>query len=230
MIISIVIFGLLICACLAWYCESKKADSARWVALLSSVGFLGYFVSAIFFHSSNFNELTVLTRIPWIRFLNIEYALAIDYLSIILLMLTLFLAIICVLVSWQEITQRSGFYYFNLLASIAGIVGVFTAVDMFLFFFFWEVMLLPMTALIAIWGHENRLFAAVKFFIFTQMSSLLMLVAIIATAYFHYQQVARPEFLLSRLANTQYSDRSCQLFNVGLFYRFCSEATLSTCS
>jgi len=132
--------------------------------------------------------LVELTRISWIRVFNVEYALGIDYLSIILICLTFFLALICILVSWQEIQSKAGFYYFNLLAAIAGIIGVFAAVDLFLFFFFWEVMLLPMTAIIAIWGHENRHFAAIKFFIFTQISSLMMLVAIIAMAYFHLQE------------------------------------------
>jgi NADH-quinone oxidoreductase subunit M len=126
-----------------------------------------------------------LLRVSWLSRFEIYFALGLDSLSVLLIALTLFLGAICILVSWQEIKHNQGFYYFNLLASLSGIVGVFSATDLFLFFFFWEVMLLPMTALIAIWGHENRHYAAIKFFIFTQVSSLLMLASIIALAWYH---------------------------------------------
>ena len=192
--ITLVMCSLLFGGALAWYAEGVKTQSARWLSLLTVlvVGF--YFVISITATGLDFSSLQVLVRLSWIASLNIEYALALDYLSVVLVLLTLFLAIICILVSWQEIQTKTGFYYFNLLASIAGIIGVFTAVDMFLFFFFWEVMLLPMTALIAIWGHENKHFAAIKFFIFTQVSSLLMLVAIISMAAIHFQQTGQVSF------------------------------------
>lgn len=194
MMISTIIIGLILAGILAWYMESIKKNSARWIAIYSVFGFFVFFVTAIISSPLNFSKLTVLTRLSWIKSLNIEYALALDHLSITLLLLTLLLALICILVSWQEITDKTGFYYFNLLATFAGIIGVFSATDLFLFFFFWEVMLLPMTALIAIWGHENRNFAAIKFFIFTQVSSLLMLVAIIAMAYFHFSVTGKVSF------------------------------------
>ena len=192
--ITLVMSSLLFGGALAWYIEGVKAQSARWIALLTVIVVGIYFVLSITTAELNFSSLQTLVRLSWISRFNIEYALAVDYLSLVLVSLTLFLALICVLVSWQEIQTKTGFYYFNLLASIAGIVGVFTAVDMFLFFFFWEVMLLPMTALIAIWGHENKHFAAIKFFIFTQVSSLLMLVAIIAMAAIHFQQQGQVSF------------------------------------
>jgi len=192
--ITLVMCSLLIGGALAWYAEGFKAQSARWLALLTVLVVGLYFVISITATGLDFSSLQVLVRLSWIDSFNIEYALALDYLSIVLVLLTLFLAIICILVSWQEIQTKTGFYYFNLLASFAGVIGVFTAVDMFLFFFFWEVMLLPMTALIAIWGHENKHFAAIKFFIFTQVSGLLMLVAIIAMASIHFQQTEQVSF------------------------------------
>ncbi|MCJ8322117.1 MAG: NADH-quinone oxidoreductase subunit M [Colwellia sp.] len=194
MMITIMMAGLIIAGILAWYMEGVKKNSARWIAIYSAFGFLVFFITSIISSPLSFSKLTVITRLSWIKSLNIEYALALDHLSIVLLLLTLFLALVCILVSWQEITEKTGFYYFNLLATFAGIIGVFSATDLFLFFFFWEVMLLPMTALIAIWGHENRHFAAIKFFIFTQVSSLLMLVAIIAMAYFHFSQTGKISF------------------------------------
>ena len=194
MIITIIMLGLVISGGLAWFVEGYKANSARWIAIYAVFGLFVFFITSIISSPLNFSELTVLTRLSWIDSFNIEYAIALDHLSITLILLTFFLALICILVSWQEITDKKGFYYFNLLATFAGIIGVFSAIDLFLFFFFWEVMLLPMTALIAIWGHENRYFAAIKFFIFTQVSSLLMLIAIIAMAYFHYDQTGRISF------------------------------------
>jgi len=196
MMLTIIIFGLLFCGSIAWFTDNKVIAGirfqAKWLSLLSVLTFGCYFllsVSSIAGRSvEGFKQLQLIERESWISSFNIDYALALDQLSIILIVLTFFLAIICVLVSWHEIKEKTGFYYFNLLATFAGIIGVFSAVDMFLFFFFWEAMLIPMTAIIAIWGHENRYFAAVKFFIFTQVSSLLMLVAIIVMAYIHQQQ------------------------------------------
>ena len=185
MTLTFIMLALLFAGALAWFSENRWQGSAKWLALIVLALLATVFTIFVISHDQPFDNLQVLTRVSWIQTFNIEYSIALDQLSIVLITLTWLLAIICVLVSWQEIKQKAGFYYFNLLATIAGIIGVFVAVDMFLFFFFWEVMLLPMTAIIAIWGHEKRHFAALKFFIFTQVSSLLMLVAIIATGYFH---------------------------------------------
>ncbi len=222
--ISFIMLSLLIVGGLCCFVETIKANSARWLALISLIILGSYFalslVSILGESNSGLAELSVVTRLPWITFFNIEYALAIDHLSVILLSLTFFLALICILISWQEITSKVGFYYFNLLASIAGIIGVFTAVDMFLFFFFWEVMLLPMTALIAIWGHENRHFAAIKFFIFTQVSSLLMLLAIIAMAAFHFQQTGRVSFFYLDWLALGLPMQTSQYLMLGFFIAF----------
>jgi NADH-quinone oxidoreductase subunit M len=185
MTLTFIMLALLFAGALAWFSENHWQGSAKWLALIVLALLATVFTIFVISYDQPFENLQVLTRVSWIQTFNIEYSIALDQLSIVLIALTWLLAIICVLVSWQEIKQKAGFYYFNLLATIAGIIGVFVAVDMFLFFFFWEVMLLPMTAIIAIWGHEKRHFAALKFFIFTQVSSLLMLVAIIATGYFH---------------------------------------------
>src|SRR3546814_19576569 len=85
-----------------------------------------------------------------------------------MLLLTFFLGTLGVLCSWKEITERPGFFHFNLLWVLAGITGVFLTMDLFLFYFFWEVMLIPMYFLIGIWGDANRIYADYKFFLFTQ--------------------------------------------------------------
>jgi NADH-quinone oxidoreductase subunit M len=109
-------------------------------------------------------------------------------------MLTFFLGALSVLISWKEIQNRAGLYHFCLLWVLAGITGVFLAMDLFLFFFFWEVMLIPMYFLIIIWGHENSRYAAFKFFIFTQASGLLMLVAIVGLYFVNGNQTGNFTF------------------------------------
>jgi NADH-quinone oxidoreductase subunit M len=122
---------------------------------------------------------------PWIGPLGVRFHLAADGLSLLLLALTVFLGIAAVSASWTEIRARVGAFHLCLLLTLAGIMGVFTALDLFLFYFFWELMLVPMYFLIAIWGHEHRERAAVKFFLFTQGGSLLMFVAILALYFIH---------------------------------------------
>jgi NADH-quinone oxidoreductase subunit M len=124
-------------------------------------------------------------RWAWIPRFGIGFHLALDGLSLILVALTVVLGFVSVLVSWTEIGERIGFFHFNLLWVLAGIIGVFLAVDLFLFYFFWEMMLVPMYFLIGIWGHERRIFASIKFFLFTQAGGLLMLVSILALYFLH---------------------------------------------
>ena len=122
---------------------------------------------------------------PWIPSLGIRFQLSLDGLSLLLIVLTAFLGVVSVIVSWKSIQQRVGFFHLNLLFVLAGIVGVFLATDLFLFYFFWELMLVPMFFLIDIWGHENRHYAAIKFFLFTQLSGLLMLLSILGLVFAH---------------------------------------------
>ena len=106
-------------------------------------------------------------------------AFGIDGVSLWLILLSTFLTPICVLISWNYIQQRQKEFYAFLLLLEFGLVGVFLAQDLFLFYVFWEVSLVPMYFLIGIWGHERRIYAAVKFFLYTMAGSVLMLAAII---------------------------------------------------
>jgi NADH-quinone oxidoreductase subunit M len=122
-------------------------------------------------------------KLDWIPRFGISFELAMDGLSLLLVILTLLLGLIAVSSSWSEIDFKQGFFQANILWTLAGVTGVFLAMDLFLFFLFWEVMLIPMYLLIAIWGHENKAYAAMKFFIFTQFSGLLMLLSIVVLAW-----------------------------------------------
>ena len=121
--------------------------------------------------------------VPWIPAWGISYAVGIDGISAMMVLLTTFLMPLCVAGSWNYITTRERGYYALLLVLLTGVVGVFVATDLFLFYLFWEVMLIPMYFIIGIWGGKNRLYAAIKFFLFTMAGSLLMLVAIIGLAW-----------------------------------------------
>jgi NADH-quinone oxidoreductase subunit M len=124
-------------------------------------------------------------KVDWIPNFGISFHLALDGLSLLMLLLTFFLGILSIIISWKEINQKVGFFHFNLLLILAGIVGVFLSLDLFLFYFFWELMLVPMYFLIGIWGHENRIKASYKFFLYTQASGLLMFISILAIYFVH---------------------------------------------
>ncbi|MFB3825389.1 MAG: NuoM family protein [Bryobacteraceae bacterium] len=115
----------------------------------------------------------------WMASPNIRYHVAIDGVSLWLVLLTTFLTPICVLISWRHIHSRLREFYAMLLLLEFGLAGVFVAQDLFLFYVFWEISLIPMYFLIGIWGHERRIYAAVKFFIYTMTGSVLMLAAIL---------------------------------------------------
>ncbi len=144
-------------------------------------------------------------KYPWIPQFGIGIHLALDGLSLILVTLTAFLGIAAVISSWSEIRERLGFFYANLMFILAGILGVFLSLDLFLFYFFWELMLVPMFFLISIWGHENRVYASTKFFIFTQASGLLMLVSILALYFIHGRTTGTYTFDYLQLLGTHLS-------------------------
>ncbi len=124
--------------------------------------------------------------IPWISQWGIHYRVGIDGISLLLVLLTTFLVPITLLGSFNYIKQRQRTFYAMMLLLEAGVLGVFVSLDLFLFFMFWEIMLVPMYFIIGIWGGERRIYAAIKFFLFTAFGSLLMLVAILYL-YFKYR-------------------------------------------
>ena len=187
MILAWLIVVPLAAGALAWLGERQSARLCRWIALLALGADLALLV-AIWLNAPAIDPTVrpgwlVEAEQPWIPRFGIGFHVAMDGLSLLMVALTLVLGIVAVACSWTEIRERIGFFHASLLWSIAGVVGVFVALDLFLFFFLWEVMLVPMYFLIAIWGHENRVYSAIKFFIFTQASSLLMLAAIVGLAW-----------------------------------------------
>jgi NADH-quinone oxidoreductase subunit M len=119
------------------------------------------------------------TDIPWISSPNIHYHMGIDGISVWLVVLTTFLTPLCVLISWKSIHDRVKEFFILLLVLETALIGVFTSLDLFLFYFFWEATLIPMALLIGVFGHERKVYAAVKFFMYTMIASVFMLAAIL---------------------------------------------------
>ncbi len=159
-------------------------------------------------------------NLPWIPQLGARLHLGMDGLSLLLVLLTISLGLVAVLASWSEITDQLGFFHFNLLLTLAGVVGVFVAFDLLLFFFFWELMLVPMYFIIALWGHERRVYAATKFFLFTQGSGLLMLTAILALFFIELQQHGAPTFDYFALSQTRIDPATQMWIMLGFFVAF----------
>jgi NADH-quinone oxidoreductase subunit M len=159
-------------------------------------------------------------KTSWIPVLGISFQLGIDGLSLLMVLLTILLGLLSVGCSWSEITERVAFFHFNLLWILAGIMGVFLALDLFLFYLFWELMLVPMYFLIGIWGHENRLYASVKFFIFTQGAGLLMLLAILGLAFAHRQATGVLTFDYFALLDTPIARAAQMWLMLGFFVGF----------
>jgi len=159
-------------------------------------------------------------KTAWIPRFGISVELAMDGLSLILVLLTLVLGAIAIISSWNESNDRQGFFQANILWTLAGVIGVFLAVDLFLFFLFWEVMLVPMYLLIAIWGHEGKAYASMKFFIFTQLSGLLMLLAILVLAKLHHTATGVYSFSYFDLLGTPMDGKIAYWLMLGFFIAF----------
>src|SRR2546427_806250 len=145
-------------------------------------GVLGFLVSLplLKWFKPEWGGFTLEENATWIPSIGARYHLGIDGISLLLVMLTTFLGMIAILSSWSAIKQRQKEYYILLLLLQTGMLGVFVSLDFFLFYVFWEVMLVPMYFLIGVWGSDRRLYAAIKFFLYTLAGSVVMLLGILA--------------------------------------------------
>ena len=157
----------------------RRDDLIRWFALI--VTLLGFVLSLHlplhFIRNASGFQYEI--NIQWITRPNIHYHLGMDGISMWLVVLTTFLTPLCVLISWKSVQERVKEFFILLLILETALIGVFISLDLFLFYFFWEATLIPMALIIGIFGHERRVYAAVKFFLFTMIGSMFMLAAII---------------------------------------------------
>ncbi len=158
----------------------RDAGAARWIALLFSLAGIGLSVPLLVHFDGSTANMQFGESVVWIGDWNINYRLGVDGISVLFIALTTLLTTISILISWTAIQDRVREFMVAMLLLEAGMIGVFAALDLFLFYIFWEAMLIPMYLLIGIWGGPNRLYAAIKFFLYTLVGSVLMLVAILA--------------------------------------------------
>jgi NADH-quinone oxidoreductase subunit M len=213
---------------LAWLASRWSDTLPRIISLAGTLLFLGTVLSiwfgrpaaAVVSGNAVGQQWIIYYTHSWIPTFGIRVILAADGLSLLMLLLTAFLGVLSVLVSWKEIKTRVGFFHFNLLFILAGIAGVFVSLDLFLFYFSWEVMLIPMYFLISIWGYENRTYAAGKFFLFTQASGLLMFLSILGLYFVHGRSTGVYTFDYEALKGTVMSQPTSFLLMLGFAAAF----------
>jgi NADH-quinone oxidoreductase subunit M len=158
----------------------RDAAAARRIAIAFSLAELALCVPLVLNFDTTIATMQFAESHEWIRAWDIYYKLGVDGISVLFVALTALLTVISIMVSWTAIQDRVREFMIAMLVLEAAMVGVFTALDLFLFYIFWEAMLIPMYLLIGVWGGPNRLYAAIKFFLYTLVGSVLMLIAIIA--------------------------------------------------
>jgi NADH-quinone oxidoreductase subunit M len=187
-LLSIVLFTPLVGALVLLFVNKHKEDTIRWIA--NVVAFVGFLVSVpLWFWYDTQNPAWQFTeRATWIPTIGASYFLGVDGFAILLILLTTLMGFIAILSSWAAITERVKEFYIFMLVLQTGMIGAFVTLDFLLFFLFWEVMLVPMYFLIGIWGGGRRLYSAIKFFLYTLLGSVVMLLGILAL-YFYYHNV-----------------------------------------
>ena len=185
-LLSLILFTPLVGALVLLFVPKRQEDVIRGIANFTAV--VGFLVSLpLWFRYDSANpDFQFVERLPWIPSIGAEYFLGVDGFSVLLILLTTLMGVIGVLSSWTAITMRVKEYYVFLLLLQTGMIGAFVSLDFLLFFLFWEVMLVPMYFLIGIWGSDNRLYSAIKFFLFTLVGSVVMLLGILAVYFYNH--------------------------------------------
>ena len=174
---------------LMFFGNESKGLIRLWGNLVGLAGFLVSLPLWFWFDRANAGEMQFVYSVPWIEALGVRYAVGVDGISLLLVLLTTLLGFIAILSSWESIQDRAKEYYIFMLLLQTGMLGVFISLDFFMFYVFWEVMLVPMYFLIGVWGGPRKLYAAIKFFLYTLVGSVLLLLGILAL-YFQYPTIA----------------------------------------
>ena len=205
-ILSIILFTPLLGALLLIFVPKEQKEAIRWIAnifalagLLVSIPLVPWFWAQRFEPGFKFMEGKANN---WIPSIGAGYVLGIDGISFLLIMLTTLLGWVSILSSWTAIENRVKEYYIWFLVLQTGMLGVFMALDFFLFFVFWEAMLVPMYLLIGIWGGPRKLYAAIKFFLYTLFGSVLMLLAVLFLYFYNFHQTGQYTFSIQVLYKT----------------------------
>ena len=232
-ILSIILFTPLVGAILLLFVPKENKDAVRWIANIFALA--GFLVSLplvpLFWRKVTSGDTAPFKFVEgaannWIPSIGAGYILGIDGISFLLIMLTTLLGWISILSSWTAIENRVKEYYIWFLVLQTGMLGVFMALDFFLFFVFWEAMLVPMYLLIGIWGGPRKLYAAIKFFLYTLAGSVLMLLGILFLYFHHHSVTGVYTFALQPLYTTapriysDYGPYAATLLFLSFFFAF----------
>src|SRR5690349_13990787 len=206
--------------------DGSRNGAIRWLALvLSLAAFAVTLVIWSRFDSSS-AEFQMVERVPWIPAFGIDYYLGIDGISLLLVVLTAFLTPIALLSSWEGIEKKVKEFSVFILVLEAAMIGVFISLDLFLFYVFWDAMLIPMYFLIGIWGYDQRVYAAIKFMLYTMAGSVLMLIAILGLAYLHSAATGSYSFDLLKLYTLQIAPETQRWFFLAFALAFAIKVPL----
>jgi len=202
-ILSLLIFFPILGAVILLFINKEKAGVLRVVTLVFSLIEFVISLPLFFAFDAKTAAMQFVEDYWWVQSYGISYKLGIDGISLLLVLLTTFLTVLCILCSWRAITFRVKEFMISFLFLETGMVGALVALDLILFYVFWEVMLIPMYFLIGVWGDpKRRIYAAIKFFLFTMAGSVLMLVAILALYFLNQKATGVSTFDVLELYKT----------------------------
>ncbi|AKC60634.1 NADH-quinone oxidoreductase subunit M [Blochmannia endosymbiont of Camponotus (Colobopsis) obliquus] len=231
MFLFCLIFIPFVTGLLCWQSERISTSVPRWLALIG-LGIFFFFIFLLCNKLQNisspidgFSRWKLEFCCSWIKRFGINFHLVLDDLSLLMILLSGFLGVFSVLCSWQEIKNHQGLFYLNILFILGSSIGIFLAADLFLFFFFWEIILIPMYFLISFWGHKDIgvkfcIEAATKFFIYSQMSGLVLLIAIFGLVVTYYNIHGVWTFSYVNLLHTVMTQKMEFLLMLGFFLAF----------
>ncbi|CAA3704412.1 NADH-quinone oxidoreductase subunit M [Candidatus Portiera aleyrodidarum] len=200
--------------------EKINRKYSRFSALFTMIILL---VFSIYFYFLNFNTNNIVIvkyRTLWIERFGISLNLAVDGISLSMVLLTVFLGLLSILCSFKEINKCIGLFYFNLFWILGSVIGVFLAMDLFLFLFFWEIMIFPMYFIMYIWGNAYKEKIAIKFFIYSQLSGLVLIITILTLVVSNFYVTGNFIFDFQQLVNTQIEDKLGFILMLGFFISF----------
>ena len=218
-LLSAIVFTPAVGALVLLLVPGTNHRAIRWIALAFALVTFGLSLALLGYDPAG-SEFQFREDLEWIDFFGMRYTLGADGLSTVLVMLTTLLSVVAILYSWEPIQTKVKAYYATMLLLMVGMLGVFVALDLFLFYVFWEISLFPMYFVIGIWGGPRRIYATVKFVIYTLVGSLLMLVAILAVA-IAYAAAGNPfTFSYEALRGFAYTDTLQALAFLAFFLAF----------
>jgi NADH-quinone oxidoreductase subunit M len=218
-LLSAIVFAPAIGALLLLFVPGTNLRLIKQIALIAALASFVLSLRLIGYDTGG-AEFQFREDLPWIEAFGMRYSMGVDGLAVVLVLLTTLLSVVAIIYSFEPIKTKVKAYYITMLLLMVGMLGVFVSLDLFLFYVFWEVSLFPMYFVIGIWGGPRRIYATVKFVVYTLVGSLLMLVAILAVVIAHGNETGTVTFSYEALRGFAYADSLQALAFVAFFLAF----------